>query len=45
MSPMAFNLGLRFPPAFERVLNSFEFMNLDFLPSLNLACVVTTDYV
>jgi hypothetical protein len=45
ISPMAYNLGIRFPVNMTSVLSSFNFVNFDVLPSLNLACVYPTDYI
>ena len=46
-SPMASNLGVKFPPRLATALDSFSFLTFSILPSLNLSCFTlwfTSDY-
>ena len=46
-SPMASNLGVKFPPRLTKALDSFSFLAFDIVPSLNLSCFklwFTSDY-
>ena len=46
-SPMASNLGVKFPPRVTKALESFSFLTFNILPSLNLSCFTlffTSDY-
>ena len=46
-SPLALNLGVKFPPHVTQALESFNFVTFDILPSLNLSCftlVFTSGY-
>ena len=45
LSPMAFNLGVEFPPSYEENVAHFDVFNLDPLPSLNLDCMFKFDYI
>jgi hypothetical protein len=45
ISPMGFNLGVRFPDAFTEVLSALDFINLDILPYINLACTLESNAI
>ena len=45
VSPMAFNLGVTFPAKYTEAVSSLVVVNLDLLPSLNLACLYNFDYI
>lgn len=43
--PVGSNLGVMFPPKFTSALGSLAIVNLDILPSLNLACMYEFNYI
>ena len=45
VSPMSFNLSIKFPPLFDKLLNALAFLGFDFLPNLALECYMPSfDY-